>query len=57
VATLRSYDLATEVLIAARSPSEVVDAAVAGARGVIAPYDVLVQVARQRSGDENSPAR
>jgi transaldolase len=57
VATLRSYDLPTEVLVAARSPSQVVDAAVAGARGVTAPYEVLVQLARQRSGDANSPAR
>ncbi len=57
VATLRSYDLPTEVLVAARSPSQVVDAALAGARGVTAPYAVLVQLARQRSGDANSPAR
>lgn len=57
VATLRSYDLSTEVLVAARSASQVVDAAVAGARGVTGPYDVLVQLSRQRSGDANSPAR
>jgi transaldolase len=57
VATLRSYDLPTEVLVAARNPRQVVDAAVAGARGVTAPYAVLVQLSRQRSGDANSPAR
>jgi transaldolase len=57
VATLRSYDLPTEVLVAARSPSQVVDAAVAGARGVTAPHEVLTQLARQRSGDADSPAR
>jgi transaldolase len=57
VATLRSYDLPTEVLVAARSPSQVVDAALAGARGVTAPHAVLVQLARQRSGDADSPAR
>jgi hypothetical protein len=45
------------VLVAARNPSQVVDAAVAGARGVTAPYAVLVQLSRQRSGDANSPAR
>jgi transaldolase len=57
VATLRSYDLPTEVLVAARSASQVVDAAVAGARGVTAPYEVLMQLWRQRTGDANSSAR
>ena len=56
VATLRSYDLPTEVLVAARSPSQVVDAGLAGARGVTAPYALLVQLGG-RSGDANSSAR
>ena len=57
VATLRSYDLPTEVLVAARSASQVVDAGLAGARGVTAPYAVLVQLGGQRNGDANSSAR
>jgi transaldolase len=57
VATLRSYDLPTEVLVAAHSASQVVEAALAGARGVTAPYAVLVQLGGQRNGNANSTAR
>jgi transaldolase len=57
VATLRSYDLPTEVLVAARSASQVVDAGLAGARGVTAPYAVLVQLGAQRNRDANPAAR
>jgi transaldolase len=57
VATLRSYELPTQVLVAARSPSQVVEAGLAGARGVTAPYAVLMQLGQQQSGDANSSAR
>jgi transaldolase len=57
VATLRSYELPTEVLVAARNPSQVVEAGLAGARGVTAPYAVLMQLGGQQNGDANSSAR